>query len=63
MWRVGLGVVAVAVVLYFLGFISLDSFMSVWSTAFVAMVKGALFAVVPAGFLLGGYLFLREAFS
>ena len=41
-----------------LGIISLDTFMGVWSNVFVFIVKGAIFAMIPCGFLLAIYLAL-----
>jgi hypothetical protein len=47
------------VILYASGIISLDNFMGLWEWAFAVVVKGALFAMIPGGFLLGIYIALR----
>ena len=36
-----------------LGWVSLDTFMNVWTNVFVAVVKSMVFAVIPFGFILG----------
>lgn len=41
-----------------LGWLSLDTFMSLWQQAFVVGVKSALFAMIPFGFALGFIVWL-----
>jgi len=61
--KIMLGVVIVMMILYALNAVSLDQFLSVWTYAFVAAVKGAVFAAIPLGFLFGAYFWLKEAAS
>lgn len=42
-----------------MGWLSLDTFTSLWAGAFVIAVKSALFAMIPGGFLLAIYLKLQ----
>jgi hypothetical protein len=58
-WFLAIGLVLGGVILYASGLISLDSFMGLWQWAFVVVVKGALFAMIPGGLLLGAYIALR----
>jgi len=58
--------IMVAIVLYANNTISLDQFLSVWTNAVVAIVKGAVLAAILAPFLIvaiRAYVWLREAFS
>jgi len=51
--------VAIITACTMLGWISLDTFTSLWQQAFVIGVKSALFAMIPGGFLLAILLKLQ----
>ena len=61
--KIAIVIVAVAVLLFAAGLTTLDSFMAIWTSAFVIIVKSALFAMLPVGLLFGTYVWLKEAFN